>query len=267
MYQAPTKTLVFIDYTNMLNRFKEYGANPNQIDYIKVIKVYFQKKGYAIYGVKIYANFDDRELHDSFNQSHSQGQGADTYHTSYNDAVSQKLTVDALCSVFSNKSIETYILITSDRTFIPLIKGIQEQGNEVILVSSVKACNESIVNTSMKNLLLSDIFPLKNTDRITTEDITKTNDLVYFFLNSKIYAQCKLDGKPVDYDEYRKHAARGRRYLPEEVNRLYAIADTVLGLITLYDFERNGKTCKGIKPGPQSTEWGLSGWTKQQNIS
>ena len=90
--------------------------------------------------------------------------------TKYKNGTDIKLTIEIMKDLFSNNSVETFIIASADTDYIPVIKEIKEKGKEVILLKDK--------NTHLNSLLKEAADQVIECDSNKSDDIYKSNLII-----------------------------------------------------------------------------------------
>jgi|BioPla2DNA2_1021312.scaffolds.fasta_scaffold16573_2 uncharacterized LabA/DUF88 family protein len=169
---------VYVDYENLVKRLKEYNVNPiSDLDFFKKLGEYLRSNGFNIVNFTAYANFDDRDMKFQ-DQTSLQSNGISTKHTCNDGKTSAdlELAIDALKDLYKYNDISAFIIISSDRDFISLIKAIKLENRYTFVISTKNGFNEVVKNFTNHHEYIEDIFEFKKSG-IEISKVEKTEDM------------------------------------------------------------------------------------------
>ncbi|MGE5558602.1 MAG: NYN domain-containing protein [Bacillota bacterium] len=260
---------VYMDYDNILELLRKYDLNPMQIDFFPVIlKKLKEEHQLNIIDFIVYSNFEKAPFLNK-HQTIIQGLGLETRHSSNNGKNSGDLemTVDALRTLYKNPSISIFVLISSDRDIIPLIKAIKYENKISYVLSTRTGFNQVVARYADHHEYIEDIFNLTrpapagikdsqkveleiNNVSITREDIEKAKQVSRMFLDSKVRKSSLETGEAVSLTGYTNILSKSINRFPAEIINDFKLAHH-LGYITIY---RNTKKGLCIKDGEKGSE-------------
>lgn len=169
--------MVFIDFENIVKHLKGYGTNTSKINFFSKILNEI-KSEVRVIDVIAYANFDDLDFKGEHSQTSLQNIGISTKHiySKGKNSSDIQIVVDALRMVYKNNNVDTFVIITNDRDFVPLLKAIKEEGKELYIITFKIGNNLVAENIADKHLFIEDICSIdlsENVDKsnIITDDI------------------------------------------------------------------------------------------------
>lgn len=151
---------IYVDYENVLKRLKEYKIHPvNDIDMFRTIGTNLKNKNIDIVKYIAFANFDDFDFKKN-DQSLIQSFGVDTRHTARDAKTSSDidLIVEVLQDLFRKSNIDLFVIISSDRDFIPLLKAIKLENKKTLVISTKNGFNEIVKVFSSHHEYIESIF-------------------------------------------------------------------------------------------------------------
>ncbi|MGK7910977.1 MAG: NYN domain-containing protein [Synechococcus sp.] len=85
------------------------------------------------------------------------------------NSVDLKLAVDSLSIAYQNPDIETFILVTGDKDFVPLVNGLRDAGKTVVLVGRASTTSSHLVSSADEFVDVSTLVdePSANADEVT----------------------------------------------------------------------------------------------------
>ncbi|MBN1410748.1 MAG: NYN domain-containing protein [Spirochaetales bacterium] len=258
--------VIYVDYENIYKRLQDYGKNIIELNLVKKMKQYFLEKGINVVDFIIYANFDEKDFHTSYHQTYLQGLGVATKHTPNNGKNSSdiQLVVDAMKSLYTCDIIDVFIVLSSDRDMLPLIQAIKQASKITYLITTRTGFERSMMNVPNFHEYIEDILGLSLEDinrtdseeekiEFNDDDLESAKDIISLLISSKIWDKFIKRGKPINFEEYKKHVIKVKRLLPEEIDRLFKIAE-MQDWIRLYKFTRDGMQLTGIRAGDKLDE-------------
>jgi len=255
------KTIVYIDYDNVLERFSALDVTINQLDFFEKLKVKFDEEGLFVCDIVAYANFEKAELFNVAHQTQLRHKGVLTKHCSSDGKNSGDLemTVDVLVDLFKNDSLEAFVIVSNDRDFIPLIKAIKKENKLAVLSSSKKGLNQIISTYADFTFYFEDIFNLpekslttgtsiQRANEIEIDDLSddmkiKAQEIVKNLHKSHFWKKFELDNtQTVRLQGYAVQAAKIMKVLKDDAIKYFEVAHK-LGLIELFIDEKNEQVC------------------------
>jgi uncharacterized LabA/DUF88 family protein len=256
--------MVYVDYENILELLKAYGKDPLEIDFFRVIQSRLAGAGVKIIDFLVYGNFEKKSAWGS-QQTFLRAMGLQTRHASNNGKNSGdlELTVDALRDLFKNPNIDIFVIISSDRDIIPLLKTIKYENKLSYVYSTHNGFNQIVAKYADFHEYIEAIFqlvPLEpapvvqnmagdltlgliagstaglndiDLETATHEDIERAREVAHYFYHSHIWAKSSILGKPVGLKGYLDVVARVVKRSPDSVLNDFKLAHS-LKLITIY---------------------------------
>lgn len=250
--QVP-KGVMFIDYDNIYNRFKAQNINPQSVKLFATLKSFWENQGLVLVDIKCYANFDSKELHESYHQSYLAQNGIKAIHaaTAGKNCSDIMLVCDALEFCFTDPDTQVFIIISCDRDFVPLMQSLKRKHKLVVSCSLKTDINEEMPKFADAHIYLESLLSLDNapTPNMSVADYQAVKEIMRVLMASKIWQKHLETGEDVEFYEMLKHFARARRLLVDEVERLFLLADD-LKWLNLDSKQRHGHTITVIKQGP-----------------
>ncbi|HEX3048725.1 MAG TPA: NYN domain-containing protein [Bacillota bacterium] len=184
--------VVYVDYENILELLKQYGKDPLEIDFFKVIQGKLRESNLKIIDFIVYSNFEKKSLN-TRQQTYLRTIGLQTRHASNNGKNSGdlELTVDALRVLYKNPNINTFVIISSDRDIIPLLKAIKYENRFSYVISTKNGFNQIVVEYADYHQYIEEIFNLSPGLRVVqpTPELDITYDLTSVTENDLIRAK------------------------------------------------------------------------------
>jgi hypothetical protein len=216
--QNTVSSVVYVDYENIHETLKHYGKDPIEMNFFQVIHQKLVEAGLNVVDFIIYSNFAKKTLtpeHQTFLQSI----GLQTRPASNNGKSSGdlELTVDALRMLYKNPQINVFIIISSDRDIIPLLKAIKYENKVSYMISVKTGFNQIVAEYADFHEYIEDIFnlsmeepekelneTLKTSDALnfTPEQIARAKEVSRYFYNSNIWKRCIHQKEPINLNGY-----------------------------------------------------------------
>ncbi len=166
-----TNAAVYVDYENIYELLKSYGRNPFDLNFFPVIiKKLKEKYKFKIIEFIVYSNFEKKEFQGK-QQTLIQKLGIETRHSSNSGKNSSdlELTVDALRTLYKNPNVDVFVLISSDRDIIPLIKAIKYENKIAFTISTKNGFNIIVTKYTDYHEYIEDIFNLNQQNELPGE--------------------------------------------------------------------------------------------------
>ncbi|MCL6588432.1 MAG: NYN domain-containing protein [Firmicutes bacterium] len=212
--------VVFMDYENITELIKQYGKDPLEIDFFRVVQNRLKDQELNIVDFIVYSNFEKKSI-DPRQQSFLQAMGIQTRHTSNNGKNSSdlELTVDALRALYKNPNIDVFVFISSGRDIIPLLKAIKYENKVSYALSTRNGFNQVVAEYADVHEYIEEIFKLtpemlqhpKQQDEvkieidlanIKEEDIERAKEVSKHFYNSHIWRKSTQQDTPINLKGY-----------------------------------------------------------------
>jgi uncharacterized LabA/DUF88 family protein len=253
--------MVYVDYENILELLKAYGKNPLEIDFFRVIQSRLAAAGIKIIDFLVYGNFE-KKTPGGNQQSFLRAMGLQTRHASNNGKNSGdlELTVDALKDLFKNPNIDIFVIISSDRDIIPLLKTIKYENKLSYIFSTQNGFNQIVTKYADFHEYIETIFQLTppepgainreafdfsdiDLEAVSAGQIQRAREVAHYFYHSHIWAKSSILGKPVSLRGYLDVVARVVKRSPEDVFHDFKLAHS-LKLVTIYRDPERGLCLK-----------------------
>ena len=249
---------VYVDHENIFELLKQYGKDPLEINFFPVIlnKLKEEHKLNVIDFI-IYGNFEKGPLNAKY-QTILQGLGLETRHSSNNGKNSSDLemTVDALRTLYKNPVIDVFVIISSDRDIIPLIKAIKYENKIAYVLSTKTGFNQIVIKYADHHEYIEDIFDLKEkisagmeADNLQTAnfglikidegDIENAKEVSKLFYNSYIWKNHGIQGEPISLNGYVNIISKAVNRFPNRIIEDFKLAHQ-LKYITIYHHPKKG---------------------------
>lgn len=216
--------VVYTDYENIRELLKSFGKDPLEMDFFKVIQDKLTADGLNIIDFIIYGNFE-RKTTNCKHQTQLRAMGLQTRHACNNGKNSGdlELTVDVLKDLYKNPNINIFVMISSDRDIIPLLKAIKYENKLSYVFSTQNGFNQTVAKYADYHEYLEDIFQLDPLDpstllqeptdavieiedidvkAVNPVDIGRAQEVARYFYQSNIWKRASVLGEPVSFKGY-----------------------------------------------------------------
>jgi uncharacterized LabA/DUF88 family protein len=259
--------IVYIDFENIAELLKKSGHDPLRMDFFGVIRDKLITSGLKIIDIIVFGNFE-KDIATGKLQTVLRALGLQARHASNNGKNSSdlELTVNALRDLYRNSNIEVFVIISSDRDIIPLLKEIKYENKLTYVISTKSGFNPIVVKFADFHEYIEDIFKLPppeeafanqvefleltGIDPVTIDPakIQRAGEVAGYFYKSHIRVQAVLLGKPVNLKGYLAVITRILQRSPSDILDDFKLAH-YLKYITIYKDPDRG-LC--LKEGPRS---------------
>jgi hypothetical protein len=256
--------MAYVDYENIIKLLKVYGKDPLEIDFFRVIQDRLAVVSLKVIDFIVYGNFEKKVSND---QSFLRGMGLQTRHASNNGKNSGdlELTVDALKDLYKNPNIGIFVIISSDRDIIPLLKAIKYENKLSYVYSTRNGFNQIVAKYADFHEYIEDIFTLAPIDRVTItpdeitafididpaivspEKIRRAREVCKCFYTSQIWTKSSILRKPVHLKGYADVVARVVHRSPDEVLEDFKLAHCLKYIVIYPEPERGLCLREGIQ--------------------
>lgn len=260
--------VVYVDFENIMELLKQYGKAPLEMDFFQVIKTRLKDEyKLNIIDFIVYSNFEKKPWNTK-QQTYLRSMGMETRQASNNGKNSGdlELTVDALRVLYKTQSIGVFVIISSDRDIIPLLKAIKYENKTSCVISTRNGFNKTVAEYADHHEYLEDIFHLTtripaepkpveldvsfDLNVVTTSEINRAREVSGYFYNSQIWKRALKQEEPVSLNGYLNVITRILNRFPAEILNDFKLAHH-LKYITIYQ-DGNQKLC--IKEGERKEE-------------
>lgn len=200
------KVVIYIDYENIHNILRKYFTNTQDKDFLRKVQNYCHQNDLQILDIIVYCNFDIEDLHDSYHQTWLLQHNVEIKHTSNKgkNFADLQIAVDILEQVYKNEYIDGFLIISSDKDMIPLIKAIKRNNKFVHLITTVKDCDYGITIFPDNHFTLEELLEIRDQNgNIITHSTISFKDEIYNNLNNLISKQI-ANFKHTNFDYYLK---------------------------------------------------------------
>lgn len=250
---------VYVDYENICELLKEYGKSPLEIDFFSVILQRLRNVHQLnVIDFTVYSNFEKTTENGKI-QTLIRGLGLQTRHSSNNGKNSGdlELTVDALRTLYKNSTIDVFVIISSDRDIIPLIKAIKYENKITYVLSTKIGFNQIVAKYADLHEYIEDIFELNSIipkpaveyldkselhfdlQHLRPENIDKAKEVSLLFYNSKVWRKSQESLEPVSLTGYVSIIAKTIPRMTQEIIEDFKLAH-YLEFISLYKDAKKG---------------------------
>lgn len=248
--------VIYIDYENIFELLKDYGVSPGEIDFFSVIMERFK----SMYELNIieciaYGNFEKRTLQRK-HQTLLQSLGVLTRHSSSNgkNCSDLMLTVDTLTCLHKNPNINVFVIVSSDRDMIPLLKAIKYENKIAYVLSTKNGFNPVVSRYADYHEYLEDLFNLSPVPRLEPEpkmppgesgelDQEKARQVTLLLFRSNIWRNFEEKGIPVSLKGYVNIVSKKIARENAEIIKDFELAHR-LGYVTIYENAEKGLCLK-----------------------
>lgn len=242
--------IVYVDYENISELIKCYGKNAMEINFFPVTQKLIRSLGLKIIDFIVYSNFEKAGANKI--QSLIRTLGLQTRHSSNNGKNSSdlELTVDALRALHKNPNISVFVIISSDRDIIPLLKAIRYENRLSFVLSTRNGFNQIVAEYADLHEYIEDVFgftepPMEDIkpineftdflleDAITEVMIDRAREVSRYFYDSHIWKKYQQSKEPINLAGYINVIARAVNRLKKELYDDFKVAH-YMHYITIY---------------------------------
>ena len=258
--------MVYIDYENIFDILKRYGKGLLEIDFFEIVQGKLVAMGLKIIDTIVFGNFERNSRNDK-QQIYLREKGYQTRNASHNgkSCSDLELTVQTLQDLYRNPNIDVFVIVSSDRDAIPLLKAIKYENKFSYLISTQNGFNQVVAKSADYHEYLEDIFDLTMPepssagqdpigtltaivpDVINLKKIRQAREVARYFYHSDIRQRSSSFGKPINLNGYVDVVAKVVHRHLDEVILDFKLAHG-MKLVTIYTDPARG-LC--IKEGPQ----------------
>jgi uncharacterized LabA/DUF88 family protein len=254
--------MAYIDFENISELLKKSGHDPLEMNFFKVIQEKLKEAGLNIIDIIVFGNFEKNTLNGK-QQTILRALGFQTRHASNNGKNSSdlELTVNALRDLFRNPNIEVFVIASSDRDIIPLLKEIRYENKHSFIITTRNGFNPTVIKYADSHEYIEDIFELTPQDpAIENQDalseltgidpatvglakVRRAREVARYFYKSHIWTQASILGKPVHLKGYLDVVARVIKRSPDDILNDFKLAHC-LKYLTIYQHPARGLCLK-----------------------
>ncbi|HEX3045820.1 MAG TPA: NYN domain-containing protein [Bacillota bacterium] len=242
--------IVLIDYENISELLRLYGKDPLELDFFGVMQQRLKESGLSIIDWIVYSNFEKRTMPNK-QQTLLRSMGFQTRQASANGKNSGdlELTVEALRILYRNPSVQVFVIVSSDRDIIPLLKAIKYEGKGSYLISTRTGFNRIVAEYADLHEYVEEIFGIHTPARVenppvifeetietgefTEERVERAREVARHLYHSHIWKRSAETEEPVSLIGYINVVARIINRLPGEILNDFKVAHQ-LKLVTIY---------------------------------
>lgn len=249
--------VVYVDYENIFELLKSYGKDPLEIDFFKMIQERLEGIGLQVIDFIIYANFSKKPI--SEHQQILRGLGFSTCHASNcgKNSSDLELMADALRELYENNRISVFVIISSDRDIIPLLKAIGYKNKISYVISTKNGFNQVVIKYATFHEYIEDIFNLPPPEpeiagqnpvndviadipaTMNKESVKHALELAKLFYESRIWIRSSFLGKPVSLKGYMDVVCRVAGRSQDKIFEEFKLAHQ-LQFIQIYEDPQKG---------------------------
>lgn len=253
-------TAIYVDYDNIFELLKRYEADPLKINLLPTIFNKLKNEyNFNIVECIAFANFEKKPFQGR-HRTALHNYGVDTRHAASNgkNCGDLMLTVDAITALYKKSTIDVFVIISSDRDLVPLMKAIRCENKLTYLLSTRYGFNNLVTFYADSHAYLEDIFNLTpdmlQNEKETLEffvignefkdsDIEKARKVSELLYSSNIWQTCEKEGNPLTLKGYVSIVSHK---LGEDISRIelyFKLAHT-MKYITMYKDKNKGLCIK-----------------------
>jgi len=154
---------VFIDFENIYISVRHrYDANPNfesimdlckRYGRVTIAKAYADWYRYPRVTNALYANAIEPMYVPTYHYDREQGRTG----RAIKNSVDMHLCIDMMKALYAYETIGTYVLITGDRDFVPLVNAVRQQGKHTVVIGVADATASHLAQTADEFLFYSQV--------------------------------------------------------------------------------------------------------------
>ncbi len=133
---------LLVDYQNLYyylkGRFEDTSPGDHIVDFLESVRGYFSEEGTPVAVAKGYADFSGLDDHARHVQRSLYLLGFEPVFvpsTMHRNTTDLQIAVDALELHETRPDLETVVLVSGDRDYIPLVQALQRRGKDVVLIA------------------------------------------------------------------------------------------------------------------------------------
>jgi uncharacterized LabA/DUF88 family protein len=135
-------SILLVDYQNLYyylkSRFDNATAGDHLIDFLQNVRGFFADEGNPVAVARAYADFSGLDDHSRHVQRALYLLGIDPVFvpsTMHRNTTDLQLCIDALDLHVNRADLQTVVIVSGDRDYVPLIQALQQRGKDVVLVA------------------------------------------------------------------------------------------------------------------------------------
>jgi len=254
-------TKVYVDFENIYTILKKSGKDPLEMGFFEVIRRKTEAEGMSIIDLVVFGSFEQTPLNKY--QTVLRKMGLETRHSSNNgkNCSDMELTVNVLRDLYKNKNIEVFVIISSDRDIIPLLKSISSENKISYVFSTKSSFNPVVMKFATFHEYLENLFDLGEPEppvtvnlnlietaaidplTIDPEKIERAREVANYFYKSKIWQKSLIGGNPVRLKGYLEVIMWVLKRPENEIMEDFQLGHA-LKYITLYEDSNKGLCIK-----------------------
>ncbi|MCL6590765.1 MAG: NYN domain-containing protein [Firmicutes bacterium] len=216
--QNTVTSVVYVDYENIYETLRLYRKDPFEMGFFQTIQQKLASAGLNVIDFIVYSNFAKKTL-TLEHQALLRSIGLQTRPASNNGKSSGdlELTVDALRVLYKNPEVNVFIIISSDRDIIPLLKAIKYENKVSYMISVKTGFNQTVAEYADFHEYIEDIFDLTmpepeqelneawntpGTPNFNQEQIARAREVAEYFYHSNIWKRCVQNKEPINLNGY-----------------------------------------------------------------
>ena len=175
-----TDVAVFVDFENIYISIRnKYGEQPNfdsirdkcqEYGRVTIARAYADWYRYPRVTNALYANSIEPMYVPTYYYDREEGRMG----RAIKNSVDIHMCIDCMKTLYTHPNIDTYVVITGDRDFIPLINAIRQQGKRVIVIGVADAASSHLAQSADEFIFYSQIVDhLRDQDAQERVHITK----------------------------------------------------------------------------------------------
>ncbi len=246
---------VYVDYENVFEFLQKHGANPIKINFFSTILDKL-RHDYQLNIIEcvVYCDFE-KDIFQGKHQTALQKLGLQTRHSAFNgkNCGDLMLTVDALRTLYKNPNVGVFVIISSDRDLIPLLKAVKYENKITCVIVPKYGFNLVVSNNADYYEYIEDIFNLTpemlipdDTEvldcapsQFTEEDIANAKEVTRLLFSSKVWRTFETEGEPVTLKGYVQIISKKIMRSSEQIIKDFELAHH-FKYITIYKDQTKG---------------------------
>lgn len=175
-YDKQIDVAVFVDFENIyISVRNKYDVNPNfesimdkcqEYGRVTIARAYADWYRYPRITNALYANSIEPIYVPTYYYDRDQGRTG----KAIKNSVDIHLCIDAMRTLYTHPTIDTYILVTGDRDFIPLINAIRQHGKRVAVVGVAEAASSHLAQSADEFMFYRQLLDNGEKPAQTTKD-------------------------------------------------------------------------------------------------
>jgi uncharacterized protein (TIGR00288 family) len=167
-YDNLSDVAVFVDFENIyISVRNKYDVNPNfesimdkcqEYGRVTIARAYADWYRYPRITNALYANSIEPMYVPTYYYDRAQGRTG----KAIKNSVDIHLCIDAMRTLYTRPAIDTYVLITGDRDFIPLINAIRQHGKQVVVIGVAEAASSHLAQSADEFMFYRQLLDTKD---------------------------------------------------------------------------------------------------------